>query len=238
MNRARKLPSTLCLILVGGAVHAQSPMDEDGIFTNSPGPASIHAGLTGVAPATNGLSGVGAAVQWSGLGAMSLVGSSDWGSGGLRGSIAVRRQLLTRAQAPVEASAWVRLRSEGLEHSGPGFELKLGVGREVGAVNVAINAALGKALVGRQDLDFELAASFTKSVSDSLRVGFEGRVRGELIDELKTSDDVGRPVGFAGGPAVVFRSAPVSIHVLAGWSIPRGTDRPGALVLGAAAVDF
>ena len=73
------------------------------------------------------------------------------------------------------------------------------------------------ATVSWDDVDFDASSLAAVSLSPWVRLGAELRVRGELVDDLHTDEDVGRTLDLLLGPALSLTRGPWSIDVLAGW---------------------
>lgn len=178
-------------------------------------------------------------VQWTFTERLAAGVEAQWRNGGPQVGVELRFQALAqRLGAPVDLIAAARVRSVGNEGVGGEVDGRLAVGRRFGAFELLANASLGVGFAGREDVDLEGVVSATYHLASGLRAGASARAHGELVDELKTAEDEGRPVGVLGGPTVAYRAGPLDLQLLVGWSAPRGSAAPGPAGAFIATFDF
>ncbi len=161
------------------------------------------------------------------------------GSAAVTPSVAAHVQLLTQERSGVHATATLRYRTLGAELAGPSVDARLALGRTLGPLLLATNAMVGRGLGIRADVDVEAGAAATVQSARGLRVGAEGRIRGELHETFVTAEDVGRPVDIvAGAVAGVAIDANAYVQALGGWAWPRGPFGSGPSAVVAAGFAF
>jgi hypothetical protein len=180
-------------------------------------------------------SGLGAQARWSVTGTTS-VHAAAFGDGS--GTVAVSQRVHDQRDGLADVTTLVRASTAGPEGVGSGLEARLAIGRSIGRVRAVASASVGQGLAGRSDVDFELASGASVALSPRVSVGLEARARGELVDELKTSADIGRPVEVTAGSTVTVRNDVAMVQAVAGWSAPRGLIPPGPLVMAVAGLWF
>jgi hypothetical protein len=153
-------------------------------------------------------------------------------------SLQVRRQILSQRSAGIDASVSAAFRSVGREDAGSEFDVAVAAGRAFGALELAASATIGKGVGARADVDVEAASSIGWRLARELRAGIETHVRGELVDDLKTADDDGRPLDVIAGPSISLTRGAIALDVLGGWQSPRGSAAPRAIALFAASCAF
>src|SRR3954469_18566758 len=131
-------------------------------------------------------------VSWSLGGSVSAVLASAWRGDDLVPSIALRRRTLGQDVAGIDLSVALAFRSLGREDSGSEFSAGVLLARSLGAFSLSAAANVGKGVGARSDVDFDASSLAAVSLSPWVRLGAELRVRGELVDDLHTDEDVGR----------------------------------------------
>jgi hypothetical protein len=148
-------------------------------------------------------------------------------------------QFLEQPSAGIDLTTSVRWRMLATEGTGHQLFGRMVVGRAIGPTYVAVNGGIGQGVGARQDIDYEAGGLFFVRPVRMLRLGAEGRVRGELVETYLTPEDEGRPVEITGGATLgadLFDR--VLVQALGGWLWPRGPLPAGPAVLGAATVSF
>ncbi len=229
-----------CVVVLLGAV-APAALAADGLQElragqGVAGGAAAIAGGIGRDPGA--FDGTLPSVSWSLGGDLSAVLGSAWRGDDLLPSIALRRRLLSQDGAGIDVAVALAFRSIGREDAGSEFSAGVLLARSLGAFSVSAAANVGKGVGNRADIDFDAASLAGYAISSWARLGAELRVRGELVDDLRTPEDGGRNLDLLAGPALSLTRGPWSLDMLAGWQRPRGAapDRPAAVV--AAACSF
>ena len=150
----------------------------------------------------------------------------------------LRLQVLSQRDAPIDLSASVRLRSLGNEAVGGAAEGRVAIGRTFSDLELLAHATLGVGFGGRDDVDLEAAASASVRLGGLFRAGLSARAQGEVVDNLKTDEDVGRAVGLIAGPSLGVRHRRFELQLLVGYSSPRGSAAPGPVAALTGSVDF
>jgi len=220
--------AVVCAVCVSLAAWAQNT--NDGVVTASAAlPASGTVRLRAGVLASGTELTANSAVLWS-LGAnLGLGADVQWRPGQLSAGAELRWNALRQAETGMDLTASARVRTLGHEGTGAALDARLAVGRSVGPLDVVANAAVSKGFAGREDVDLEGSASATWRLPLGFRAGATARAHGELVDELKTAEDEGRPVGFLAGPTLAFRHERFEVQALAAWNSPRGSVTPGMM---------
>lgn len=146
-------------------------------------------------------------------------------------------QFLEQGSAGIDLTTSARWRGAGPEGAQQ-LAGRLTVGRALGPTYFAVNGGFGQGLGTRQDVDYEGGGLFFVRLARIVRVGAEGRVRGEAVETYVTAEDSGRPVEVLGGATAGVDLDRVLVQALGGWAWPRGPLPPGPAVLGAATFSF
>lgn len=149
----------------------------------------------------------------------------------------VRWALSRQERGLLDVTAMLRLRSAGMENGAPELDAKLAIGRQLGRLRLDANVLVGRSLSSREDLDVEASAALAFRLADAFHAGLEARLRGELVDGLRTDDDLGRPVGLLTGATLAWRFHALILKTLAGFRAPRGLVAPGPALLAFASLD-
>lgn len=147
-------------------------------------------------------------------------------------------QILEQASAGIDMTTAVRVRAVAPEGAGSEVAARLLVGRAFGPTYLALNGGIARSIGTRQDVDWDAGAMFYGRIARILRVGAEGRARGEAVETYVTAEDAGRPIEALAGATAGVDVDRVLFQTLAGFSWPRGTLAAGPAVLGSATVTF
>lgn len=153
-------------------------------------------------------------------------------------AVALYGQLLTERTSGLDLTASARYRTLGPEVAGSQLLLRVNAGRSLGPAYAALNGAVGQGFGSRGDVDFEGGALAYVRVARIVRLGGEGRTRGELVDRYETAEDEGRPVEILTGGTFGVDLGPVLAQALGGWSWPRGPAASGPTALASASFSF
>jgi hypothetical protein len=146
-------------------------------------------------------------------------------------------QFLEQGSSGIDLTTSARWRAGGPEGAQQ-LAGRLTVGRTLGPTYFAVNGGFGQGLGARQDVDYEGGGLFFVRLARIVRVGAEGRVRGEAVETYVTAEDTGRPVEVLGGATAGVDLDRVLVQALGGWAWPRGPLPAGPAVLGAATFSF
>lgn len=148
-------------------------------------------------------------------------------------------QFLEQSSAGIDMTTSFRWRGVGPEDTGQQIMGRLAIGRAFGPAYLSLNGGVGQGIGGaRRDVDYEAGGVFYVRVARIVRLGAEGRVRGEAQETFVTEEDAGRPIDVLGGAIAGLDFERFLFQALAGWSSPRGLTAPGPAVLGAATLAF
>ncbi|WP_394846784.1 hypothetical protein LZC95_04880 [Pendulispora brunnea] len=153
-------------------------------------------------------------------------------------AVQLRRQWVSQDRSGVDLMSTITYRGLGPEAAGGQVETALALGRVFGPVLLMSNAAIGKGVGSRNDVDFAASAVATVRLVGTLQLGAEARARTELMDEYKTDEDTGRPFQLQGGGLASVRYERIVLQGLVAWNSPRGSARPGPMALASASIDF
>jgi hypothetical protein len=173
-------------------------------------------------------------LSWSAGGANARGLGMTWSAeqGRFLPTVLLRRALLD------DVSVGLRFRPVGGEEIGSEVDVDLLVRKEMGRFLVLGNAAVGKGIGPRADVDFEAAMFAGFTAAPQWRCGIEARYQREVVDDLHTDDDVGRAVDLTAGPSVAFVRGSLELRALAGWRAPRGTAAAGPAFVAGGGLDF
>jgi hypothetical protein len=228
------------LVLLAPAARAGTDgIGMPGVLTDAPTVSSdSRLRVASLVPDGPAYTGVLTSLSWGVAPGTSATLGVVWRGEEMVPSLWVRKQILSQRASGIDASVSAAFRSIGREDAGSEFDVAVAAGRTFGAVEVAASATVGKGVGARTDVDFEAASSVVWRLTREVRAGFETRARGELVDDVKTAEDDGRPLDIIAGPSVSLTRGAVTLDVLGGWQSPRGSAAPRAIALFAASCAF
>jgi hypothetical protein len=121
---------------------------------------------------------------------------------------------------------------------GTEIDARVAFARREGRFSVRGGALLHRAIGTRDDVDARATLSLCFAVTDAVRVGAEGRVRGEVVEGVIASDDLGRPIEVVSGAVAGVGAGPVSFDTIAGFAWPRGPTPPAPALMAGASFAF
>jgi hypothetical protein len=145
--------------------------------------------------------------------------------------------VVAQRDAGFDLVASVRQRA-GASLVGSELDARVSIGRREGALTLAADGMLRRAIGTRDDVDAQASATALVAIARALRIGAEARARGEVVEGIVAADDAGRPVEVLAGVAAGVTAGSVTLRTLAGFCWPRGPMPAGPAALAGASFVF
>jgi hypothetical protein len=145
--------------------------------------------------------------------------------------------VLAQSTGGVDVVATVRQRALS-SVVGSELDARASLARREGALSLVADGMLRRAIGTRDDVDAQASVTALVTLSRTVRVGAEGRARGEVVDGIVAADDTGRPVEVLAAAVASVTTGATTLGALAGFCWPRGPTPPGPALLGGASFAF
>ena len=230
----------LSAALFANASRAQS-LDHDTTLTDAP--ATPRAGTVrltggGAGGTSSGDASVAAQVQWTPLPRLSGDAGLVWQSGSVGPSARLRYQFLEQSAEGLDVAAGCRYKSVGLKPQNGELELLVAVGRRWNRVSAVLDAVYGHES-GGPGQDLEAKAFVGYDITRPVRLGLEGRVQAEFVDENGIHRPTLNDVDLRTGPSVAWQaSSTVQLQGLVGAGKLRGPGPIAPVAMAFLSVDL
>lgn len=218
-------------------------LDRDTLLTEAPAtPEAGNVRVTGAGGTQSGdpasQSSISATVQWTPFTHFAADIGGYWQGGEVGPSARARYQILEQQTHGVDLVAGLRFKTVGFEPDGGEAELLIAAGRSFGRFDVILNAVLGTE-TGGPGKDAEVKAFVGYRLTDALRLGLDGRLQAEFMDENGIKNPGSQDLDLVAGPAVSWLiTEKLQLQALVGVAKPHGVLGSSATGLLQLSYDF